>query len=96
MALEKVGGHNLATVAIEEGESSAECGSRNTPEDGLGDNAPPPRLSLVNSCQKRQLHRQYVQWARFLTLVEEVIEQQGFQLRVLLVSGSDVTKENAL
>ena len=49
LTLEKVGGHDLATVAIEEGEGSAESGSRNTPEDGLCDDTPPAGLGGVDS-----------------------------------------------
>ena len=47
LCLEKVGRNNLAAVSIEEGESSAERGSRNAPENGLGDDTSPAGLGLV-------------------------------------------------
>jgi hypothetical protein len=36
------------------------------------------------------------QWLFIRTLVEEVIEEQRLEVLVLLVSGSDVTKEHTL
>jgi hypothetical protein len=55
LSLEEVGRDDLAAVAIEEGESGAESGGRNTPEDGLSDNSPPTGLGLVNGCDSISL-----------------------------------------
>ena len=49
LCLEEVCGHDLAAVAIEEGESGAEGGCRDTPKNGLGNDTSPARLSLVSS-----------------------------------------------
>lgn len=48
LSLEEVSWDDLAPVAIEEREGGAECGGRDTPEDGLCDNASPAGLRLVH------------------------------------------------
>ena len=78
LRLEDVGGHDLAAVTVEERKSGGECGGRDTPEDGLRNNAAPTRLRLVDS------------------LVEEVVEEEGFEFRVLPVRFGNVTKEDTL
>jgi hypothetical protein len=76
--LEQVGGNNSTAVPVEESESSAEGRSGDTPEDSLGDDAPPSGLCIVDS------------------LVEEVVEEEGFEFRVLPVRFGNVTKEDTL
>lgn len=49
LSLQEVGRDDLTTVAVEEGKSSAEGRSRDSPEDGLGDNATPAWLGGVDS-----------------------------------------------
>ena len=78
MSLEEVSGDNLAPITIEEGKSSGESGGGDTPEDGLGDDATPAGLRLVDG------------------LVEEVVEEQRLESSGLLLSRSDVTKEDGL
>jgi hypothetical protein len=51
LCLEKVGGNNLAAIAVKEGESGAERRSRDTPEDSLGNDTPPSGLSFVDGCK---------------------------------------------
>lgn len=48
LALDEVGGDDLAAVSIEECQSGAEGRRGDTPEDRLSDHAPPARLSLVD------------------------------------------------
>ena len=53
LSLEDVGGDDLAPVTVQEGKGCREGRSGDTPEDCLGDDAPPARLSLVDGWGKR-------------------------------------------
>jgi hypothetical protein len=48
LSLEEVGRHDLTTVAVEEGKRSAKGRGRDTPENGLSDDATPAGLCLVD------------------------------------------------
>ena len=48
LGLEDIGRDNLAPVTVQESKSRREGRSRNTPENGLGDDTPPAGLSPVN------------------------------------------------
>ena len=48
LSLEEVGRNNFTAVTVEEGKSSAESRSGNTPENGLSDHATPSGLSLCD------------------------------------------------
>lgn len=50
LSLEDVGGDDLRPVAIKEGKSGAESRGRDTPQDGLSNDATPARLRLVDGC----------------------------------------------
>ena len=50
LCLKEVRRHNLAPVTIEESQSRAEGGCRDTPKNGLSNDTPPARLRLMNSC----------------------------------------------
>ena len=49
LSLNEVCRDNLAPVPIEESQSRAEGGCRDTPKNGLSDDTPPVKLRLMNS-----------------------------------------------
>jgi hypothetical protein len=53
LSLQQVSGYYLTPVSVEEGQSSAESGRWDTPEDSLSDYASPARLGGVDSCRKK-------------------------------------------
>jgi len=93
--LEKICGYNLAPVTIEESKSCAEGGGRDAPENSLSNDTPPARLGLVYSCDFVRSGAREL-WKMSPTFVEEIVKEEGFQLRVFLVSQSDVSQEDAL
>ena len=95
LSLEEVSGDNFAPVTVEEGKGSRESGSGDTPEDGLSDHTSPARLCGVDSYTQTS-DRLQPQWTCIRTLVEEVVEEQRLEVLVLLVGGSDITKEHTL
>jgi hypothetical protein len=48
LSLEDIGGNDLAPVTVQEGKSCREGRGGDTPENGLSDDTPPARLSLVD------------------------------------------------
>lgn len=52
LSLEDVGGNDLGPVAVKEGKSGAEGRGRDTPQDGLSNDAAPARLRLVDGCDE--------------------------------------------
>jgi len=95
LSLEKICGYDLTPVTIEESKSCAEGGGRDAPENSLCNDTPPARLGLVYSCDfVREGEREL--WKMSPTFVKEIVKEEGFQLRVFLVSQSDVSQEDAL
>lgn len=66
LCLEKVGGDDLTSVAIEEGKGSGEGGGGNTPENGLRDDTPPARLRFVSSLVEEVVEEQRLKVAILL------------------------------
>jgi hypothetical protein len=52
LSLDKIGGNYLAPVTIEEGQSGGEGGSRDAPQNRLGNHSPPTRLGFMNGCSE--------------------------------------------
>ena len=75
MSLEEVSGDNLAPVTIEEGKSSGESGGGDTPEDGLGDDATPAGLCLVDGLVEEVVEEQRLKVLRLLVGRGDVTEE---------------------
>lgn len=88
LSLEDVGGDDLGPVAIEEGKSGGEGGRGDTPKNGLGNHTPPAGLRLVHGCETTRQGEKRVTTEEGMverTLVEEVVKEEGLELRLLLV-----------
>ena len=75
LRLEDVGGHDLAAVAVEERKSGREGGSRDTPEDGLRDDATPTRLRLVDGLVEEVVEEQRLEVAVLLVRSGDVAKE---------------------
>lgn len=96
LALEKVGGDDLTPVSVEECKSSAEGRCRNTPKDGLSNHTSPSGLCFVNGYKDKISRLEDLEKIPICTFVEEVIEQERFKFKVLVVCLRDVTQEHTL
>ena len=77
LCLNEIGGNNFAAVSVEERESGAERGERDTPDDALSNDTPPAGLCFVNG-----LIEEVVEQERFKILVllvrgGDVTEEDG-------------------
>ena len=75
LALQQVGGQDLAAVTVEEREGSAEGRKGNAPDDGLGHDAPPAGLRLVDGLVEEVIEEQRLKVLGLLVCGGDVTEE---------------------
>jgi len=74
--LQEVGRHNFAPVSVKEGKSRAECRSRDTPKDSLGNDTSPAGLGGVDGYRNIKFGKVKAVNCCMRTLVEEVVKEK--------------------
>lgn len=77
LCLEDVRGDDLTPVAVEERQSSAEGRRRDTPEDGLSDDASPAGLRLVDGLVEEVVEEQRLKVGRLRVGGGDVTKENG-------------------